>query len=69
VARVLQWVFRNRKHRKSVVEAEKEARLEDAQRTLDDLKDRKDRAIRLLGERQSRNHWSESIDIMIRGAR
>lgn len=65
---MLRWGFRTHKHHRALVdEAHKEARLEDAERTLEDLKTRKERAVRILGDRQSRNHWRESIEKMIQG--
>lgn len=56
-------------HRRGVEEErEKMARLETAERDLKELQDRGDEAVRLLVERQSRNHWREAIQQMIQGA-
>lgn len=46
---------------------EKMATLERAERDLDELKVRKDRAVAFLSTRDDRNHWQESVANMIRG--
>jgi len=38
-----------------------EARVEDAQRTLNDLKTRADRVVQSLNARHERNHWGETV--------
>lgn len=48
-------------------EREKLERLERAEDTLSDLKIRAERAIRILDERQKRNHWREAIEKIIQG--
>lgn len=49
-------------------EEEKMARLEQAERELEHVKTRSDRATRILSDRGTRNHWRESIEQMIQGA-
>lgn len=50
-------------------EKEKRGRLERAEEELSDLKERAEKVHRALTERQKRNHWQESVDIMIKGGR
>lgn len=46
---------------------EKMARLEQAERRLADLQQRKETALGILSARDIRNHWRESIQIMVQG--
>lgn len=56
-----------RKKHVAKVEHEKEAKLEAAEAEMKDLKQRSDRAVSALTERQRRNHWQESVDRLIQG--
>lgn len=58
-----------RKKRNRREEDEKDARLENAERELADLKMRSERAVRTLSARHRRNHWTESVENMIQGVR
>lgn len=58
----------SRKSRADVVEHEKMARLENADRDLQQYQERASRAINALDSRHGRNHWRESIEQMIQGA-
>lgn len=58
-----------RTRRLDAVEREKIAKLVEAEHEVEDLVARKDLAVRALSERQKRNHWRESIETMIQGAR
>lgn len=62
-------MFGHRKARREADEKEQEALLLKAEETVRDLTDRRDKAIRILNERNHRNHWRESIERMIQGAR
>lgn len=62
-------MFRLWKSKQAEADREKLARLEQAETEVRDLRERADRAIGILAARQGRNHWSESIDMMIRGVR
>ena len=57
-----------RKRQSAMVERVKVARLEAAEAHLSDLRERADKAVRVLDARRSRNHWRESIEQMIQGA-
>lgn len=54
-------------HPRHSYENGKMARLVEAERELEDLQDRANRAIAALDERQAKNHWRESIQRMIEG--
>lgn len=56
------------RNERDTVERERMARLEQAERDLAGLKERKDKAMGILIPRQSRNHWREAIEDMIMGA-
>jgi len=58
---------RKSKAHTEAIEQDKMHRLEKAERDLESLQLRAFRAITLLDDRQSRNHWRESIEVMIRG--
>lgn len=53
---------------RDVEDAQDEARLENAERDLVDLQDRATKAIKVLDDRQRRNHWREAVQSMIKGA-
>lgn len=63
-------MFRLIKRRKAskVVEDEKMAALEKAEKDLGALEFRAFHAIRALDERGGRNHWREAVERMIQGA-
>lgn len=60
--------IRRSRVRKNLIESEKDARIEHAERHLRELQDRSDKALTTLNERDSRNHWREAIQQMIQGA-
>lgn len=49
------------------IEEDKERRLAQAEAEVRDLVARGEKAVQFLSERDKRNHWSESIQKMIRG--
>lgn len=53
--------------KRAVVEKEKNARLDEAEAELADLKKRASVAIRVLDNRRQRNHWRDAITEMIQG--
>lgn len=53
--------------RREAEEREKIARLEAAEKDLQALQVRGEKAVRFLTERHGRNHWRESIQQMIQG--
>lgn len=63
----VRYLFRFWKRGDTPEETEKMERLEAAEQELEDLKARSTVAITYLRERQSRNHWRESIEKMIQG--
>lgn len=67
IAKVTEW-FRSFRNPEDPADREKMARLEAAEGDLHALTLRADLAVRLLTERNGRNHWRESIEDMIRGA-
>ena len=67
MGKITEW-FRSFQNREDPEEREKMARLEAAEGDLRLLRARADLAVRLLTERNGRNHWRESIEDMIRGA-
>lgn len=58
-----------RPRRREDDEEVKRARLEAAEREMLDLQRRADKAMTYLNDRAIRNHWSESINVLIRGGR
>lgn len=60
--------FRKKKKQDDHEELAKLARLEEAEREVTSLSERKDKAISMLDARHGRNHWRESIEEMIQGA-
>lgn len=55
---------RRNRHQES---AASEIRLQEAEKELEDLKCRADAATCTLSDRHHRNHWRESIEILIHG--
>lgn len=71
MSNIIEW-FRSRSERKAAqkrAEDESMARIENAERDLAALRARGEKAVRVLTERNTRNHWGEAITDMITGAR